>query len=85
MAVEIFGGDEGIVRLRDVICKQSRDEFGLAPISVAHRFGKPLAVNADLPREDAIGQQLGPAKLIESGLVFVRQSIKGEFSVAVQI
>src|SRR2546429_9919800 len=63
MAIEIIGGAEGIVRLRDVVREKGRIEFGIFPFSRSKCFCKFFTVNADLPRQEAVRVQLDFAKL----------------------
>src|SRR5215472_58512 len=51
VTIEIVGGAEGIMRLRDEVREEGRMEFGLLPFSRSKCFCKFLAVNADLPRQ----------------------------------
>src|SRR5207244_11613399 len=84
MAIEIIGGAERILRLRDVVREKGRIEFGIFPFSRSKCFCKFFTVNADLPRQEAVRVQLDFAKLGYRRLVAAGQGQERKASILVQ-
>src|SRR5258708_2111764 len=84
MAIEVFRSVERIVSFRDIKCENRRVKPGLIPTAEFHGFGELLAVNADLPGQQAIGIDFRFSKFVYGGFVAARQSIKREASVFIE-
>src|SRR5712671_2787905 len=84
MAIEIFRSVERIVSFRDIKCENRRVKLGLIPTAEFHGFGELLAVNADLPRKQAIGIDFRFSKFVYGGFVAARKGIKREASVFIE-
>src|SRR5712675_3543222 len=84
MAIEIFRSVERIVSFRDIKCQNRRVKPGLIPTTEFHGFGELLAINADLPRKQAIGIDFRFAKFVYGGFVAARQRIEREVSVLIE-
>jgi len=69
MAIEIFRGVEWIVSFRDIKCQNRRVKSGLIPMAKFHGFGELLAIDADLPGQQAIRIDFRFAKLVYSCFV----------------
>src|SRR6267143_7230383 len=85
MAVEVLRRMKWVVRLCHVGSQVGRGQSHLFPIVVTKRRGQLLAVNADLPGENAGGLQLRLGKFRDGGFVVTRQRIERELSVPVEI
>ena len=84
MAVEIIGSAERVVSLRDVMSKNRRIEPRFVPFSRFHGVGQSFAVDADLPREEAVRVQFHFAEFRDRRLVTARQGFKRETAIFVQ-
>src|SRR6267154_620853 len=84
MAIEIFRGVEWIVSFRDIKCENRRVKSDLIPMAKFHGFGEFLAIDADLPGQQAIRIDFRFAKLIYSCFVAARQRIEREVSVLIE-
>src|SRR6266403_4317059 len=84
MAIEIFRSVERIVSFRDIKCENGRVKPGLIPMAKLHGFGELLAIDADLPGQQAIRIDFRFAKLVYSGFVAARQRIEREVSVLIE-
>src|SRR5437899_2628078 len=84
MAIEIFRGVEWIVSFRDIKCENRRVKSGLIPMAKFHGFSEFLAIDADLPGQQAIRIDFRFAKLVYSCFVAAWQSIKRETAVLVE-
>src|SRR6267154_938887 len=84
MAIEVFRSVERIVSFRDIKCENRRVKPGLIPTAEFHGFGELLAVNADLPGQQAIGIDFRFAKFVYGGFVAAGKGIKREASVFIE-
>src|SRR5712671_878956 len=84
MAIEVFRSVERIVSFRDIKCENRRVKPGLIPMAKFHGFGELLAIDADLPGQQAIRIDFRFAKLIYSCFVAARQRIEREVSVLIE-
>src|SRR5260221_502514 len=80
-AVVVVRGVEGIVRGGDVVGEDGRVEARLVPLSGAHGVGEFFAVDADLPREQAVSFEFCTAEFQDRGFVFARQRFEREATV----
>src|SRR6267154_3855814 len=84
MAIEIFRGVEWIVSFRDIKCENRRVKSGFIPMAKFHGFGEFLAINADLPGQQAIRIDFRFSKFVYGGFVAARQRIEREVSVFIE-
>ena len=66
------------MRRGDVVGEDGGGELGLVPIVRAKRVGEPLAVEADLPRQQAALLEQAPSEFRDGGLVVARQGEQRE-------
>ena len=83
-AVEIIGGAERVVRLRDVMREDRRIDPGFVPFSCFQRVGQFFTIDADLPRQKAVRIQFHFAKFRDRRFVAPRQGFKRETAVFVE-
>jgi hypothetical protein len=85
MAVEIFGGVEGIVSFRDVRGEDRGVEAGFVPFAEFEGIGELRAVDADLPGKQPGCFQLGFAVFADGGFVVAGELRERKAAVPVEI
>src|ERR1700739_3297592 len=85
MSVHVCSGVEGVMGGGDITCQDGGVEFGVGPPSGLHSLGEFCAVDADLPGEQAVRFEFGPADLGDGGFVAARKQFEREAAVLVEI
>ena len=84
MPVKIFRGMKRVVRLCDISGQVGGGQAHLLPVTIAERRRQFLAVDANLPRQNAGAFQFCFGKFRDGGLVITRQRIKRKLSIAIE-